>query len=158
MYSCFTTTRRFQSAFVSRSNTTPGRKAVTESTSDRSDGRNSNILVGQSALNSVKVLQMFPEYQKFSRFMYPIALIVAGEVRSLRCKGQLRSEAVTTHISRNLLSTAVVSLFFMAMPAWAQTTLEAPTDLVKEVIYNELHPADAANVRWKYQLAKEADG
>lgn len=90
--------------------------------------------------------------------MYPIALIVAGEVRSLRCKGQLRSEAVTTHISRNLLSTAVVSLFFMAMPAWAQTTLEAPTDLVKEVIYNELHPADAANVRWKYQLAKEADG
>ena len=65
---------------------------------------------------------------------------------------------MTTHISRNLLSTAVVSLFFMAMPAWAQTTLEAPTDLVKEVIYNELHPADAANVRWKYQLAKEADG
>jgi hypothetical protein len=34
----------------------------------------------------------------------------------------------------------------------------SPTELVKEVIYNELHAPAAADIHWKYQLVKEVDG
>ena len=34
----------------------------------------------------------------------------------------------------------------------------SPSDLVKSVIYNELHPPNNSDVRWKYRLDKELDG
>jgi hypothetical protein len=34
----------------------------------------------------------------------------------------------------------------------------SPSDLVKSVIYNELHPASTVDVHWKYQLIKDVDG
>jgi len=34
----------------------------------------------------------------------------------------------------------------------------SPSDLVKAVIYNELHPPIHSDVRWKYRLSKELDG
>ena len=34
----------------------------------------------------------------------------------------------------------------------------SPTDLVKAVIYNELHPSNSPDVHWKYKLYKQADG
>jgi hypothetical protein len=34
----------------------------------------------------------------------------------------------------------------------------SPSDLVKSVIYNELHPANTIDAHWKYQLVKNVDG
>lgn len=34
----------------------------------------------------------------------------------------------------------------------------SPSDMVKSVIYNELHPSGVSDVRWKYRLDKESDG
>jgi hypothetical protein len=66
---------------------------------------------------------------------------------------------VTTHLLRKVLSGVLLLLVgSFAVPGQAQTITEAPADLVKEVIYNELHPPNAGTVRWKYQLAKEAYG
>jgi len=64
--------------------------------------------------------------------------------------------------TRMLLS-AVVGSLLLAGPitgfAEAQPTEKiSPSDLVKSVIYNELHPAGTAEVHWKYQLTKEVDG
>jgi hypothetical protein len=39
----------------------------------------------------------------------------------------------------------------------SKTQLSA-ADLVKAVIYNELHPASVSEIRWKYRLDKESDG
>jgi hypothetical protein len=40
----------------------------------------------------------------------------------------------------------------------SQSQQLSPTDLVKAVINNELHPPAASDVRWKYRLDKEMDG
>lgn len=34
----------------------------------------------------------------------------------------------------------------------------SPTDMVKSVIYNELHPSGSSNIRWEYRVDKESDG
>ena len=64
--------------------------------------------------------------------------------------------------TRMLLS-AVVGAVLLAGPsagfAESQPTDKiSPSDLVKSVIYNELHPASTADVHWKYQLTKEVNG
>ena len=38
------------------------------------------------------------------------------------------------------------------------TTQISPADMVKSVIYNELHPSDGSSIRWKYRVDKESDG
>jgi hypothetical protein len=34
----------------------------------------------------------------------------------------------------------------------------SPTDMVKSVIYNELHPSQVSNIHWQYRVDKEFDG
>jgi hypothetical protein len=64
--------------------------------------------------------------------------------------------------TRMLLS-AVVGAMLLAAPSAGfgesqPTDKVSPSELVKSVIYNELHPANTAEVHWKYQLTKEANG
>jgi hypothetical protein len=56
------------------------------------------------------------------------------------------------------LAAFVPFLIFPIAAAQTQPTQQAAADLVKSVIYNELHPASTSNIYWKYQLYKEADG
>jgi hypothetical protein len=62
-----------------------------------------------------------------------------------------------------MLLSAVVAMLLSVAPrgglAESQPTNKlSPSDLVKSVIYNELHPANTVAVHWKYQLIKEVDG
>jgi hypothetical protein len=62
---------------------------------------------------------------------------------------------------RMLLSAVVAMLLSVASgmgQAESQPTKLSPSDLVKSVIYNELHPANTVDVYWKYQLLKQIDG
>jgi len=54
----------------------------------------------------------------------------------------------------------LISLFLLLAPGngLAQSAKISPADLVKAVIYNELHPPAASEVHWKYRLQKETDG
>src|SRR5690349_9859594 len=66
----------------------------------------------------------------------------------------MRRQAVST--PRILL---VSVLLLLASNVGAQSAAHlAPSDLVKAVIYNELHPPAVTDVHWKYRLEKEADG
>jgi len=64
--------------------------------------------------------------------------------------------------TRMLLSAVVAMLLSVAprvgLSESQQTNKLSPSDLVKSVIYNELHPANTVDVHWKYQLLKDADG
>jgi hypothetical protein len=54
-----------------------------------------------------------------------------------------------------------VALFLAPCLGAAETQSNAqlsPSDMVKSVIYNELHPPHVSDVRWKYRLDKESDG
>jgi hypothetical protein len=54
-----------------------------------------------------------------------------------------------------------VALFLAPFIGAAETQPDAqlsPSDMVKSVIYNELHPPHVSDVRWKYRLDKESDG
>jgi hypothetical protein len=43
--------------------------------------------------------------------------------------------------------------------AESQSTAQiSPTDMVRSVIYNELHPSGSSTIRWKYRVDKESDG
>jgi hypothetical protein len=58
---------------------------------------------------------------------------------------------------------ACVAGFALLVPcigsAESQPTSQiSPSDLVKVVIYNELHPPSNSDIRWKYRLDKELDG
>jgi hypothetical protein len=62
-----------------------------------------------------------------------------------------------------MLLSAVVGALVLVGPragfAGSQPTEKiSPSDLVKSVIYNELHPANTVDVHWKYQLTKEVNG
>lgn len=48
----------------------------------------------------------------------------------------------------------------LASPIWAQSGAKqlSPRDLVKQVIYNELHPSATSNLRWRYRLEKQVNG
>lgn len=59
--------------------------------------------------------------------------------------------------SRWLLATAILSASCL-MSAQTQLTQLSPADLVKQVIYNELHPASGSSLHWRYQLQKQVDG
>ena len=57
--------------------------------------------------------------------------------------------------------TLPISLFLLLAPylALAQPADQiSPMELVKTVIYNELHPPAVSEVHWKYRLQKETDG
>ncbi|HEY7352347.1 MAG TPA: hypothetical protein VH596_06220 [Terriglobales bacterium] len=60
--------------------------------------------------------------------------------------------------SRMLLAVVVSFLAPWAALGQNQPPQDPPTDLVKSVIYNELHPATIANIYWKYRLHKDAGG
>jgi hypothetical protein len=62
-----------------------------------------------------------------------------------------------------MLLSAVVGALVLVGPragfAGSQPTENiSASDLVKSVIYNELHPANTVDVHWKYQLTKEVNG
>jgi len=65
---------------------------------------------------------------------------------------------VTTPPSRLMLA----AISFLALSAaLAETRSEpqlSPSDLVKAVIYNELHPSSRSDIHWKYRLEKQLDG
>lgn len=69
---------------------------------------------------------------------------------------------MTTHKSRMLLASTIFMFMLAALAVAAAQSSTQPeissTQLVKDVIYNEVHPPETANVHWKYRLAKEADG
>ena len=66
---------------------------------------------------------------------------------------------MTTSHSRLMLVAAISSLTLSAALAEAQYQAQlSPTDLVKAVIYNELHPSGGSDIHWKYRLEKQLDG
>lgn len=66
---------------------------------------------------------------------------------------------MTTSHSRFMLVGAFAALTLSAALAGAQSQPQlSATDLVKSVIYNELHPSSATDIHWKYRLQKQLDG
>lgn len=66
-------------------------------------------------------------------------------------------------LQTRILLSAVISLFLavtapMGLGESQPRDNISPSDLVKSVIYNELHPANTIDAHWKYQLIKDADG
>ena len=59
--------------------------------------------------------------------------------------------------SRSLLAAAILSAS-CSMAAQSQPNQLSPSELVKQVIYNELHPASRSCVHWRYHLQKQVDG
>jgi hypothetical protein len=65
---------------------------------------------------------------------------------------------VTTPHSRFMLAT-ISFLALSAVLAVTQSKAQlSPSDLVKTVIYNELHPSSTSDIHWKYRLEKQLDG
>ena len=64
---------------------------------------------------------------------------------------------MTTAHSRFMLVAAIVSLALSQAQTQSTTQISA-SDLVKAVIYNELHPSSASDIHWKYRLEKQLDG
>lgn len=67
---------------------------------------------------------------------------------------------MTTHKARILLAGGILLLMAAQLGA-AQSesqTKSSPADLVKDVIYNELHPPANSDVHWRYRLDKQGDG
>ena len=66
---------------------------------------------------------------------------------------------MTTPHSRFMLVAAISALTLSAALAETQSKVQlSPADLVKTVIYNELHPTSATDIHWKYRLEKQMDG
>ena len=66
---------------------------------------------------------------------------------------------MTTSHSRLMLVGAISFLTLSATLASAQSQPQlSPTDMVKSVIYNELHPSSATDIHWRYRLEKQMDG
>ena len=64
---------------------------------------------------------------------------------------------MTTHSSRIMLAGFI--LLLACCLGGAQTTGQpSPVELVKDVIYNEVHPANSNDAHWKYRLEKMLDG
>jgi hypothetical protein len=64
-------------------------------------------------------------------------------------------------IPRIRMMLAGVTLFLAPCVGLAEsqsTTQLSPGDMVKSVIYNELHPSAGSSIRWKYRVDKESDG
>jgi hypothetical protein len=64
---------------------------------------------------------------------------------------------VTTHFSRIML-TGVILVLACCLGAAQTAGQQAPVELVKAVIYNEVHPANNYDAHWKYRLEKMLDG
>lgn len=66
---------------------------------------------------------------------------------------------MSTHQFPHLLASALLLLAPAAMCAESPNQSSGtPKELVKEVIYNELHAPATADIHWKYRLLKEVDG
>ena len=66
---------------------------------------------------------------------------------------------MTTPHSQLMLVAAISFLTLSAVLAETQSKPQlAPSDLVKAVIYNELHPPSRSDIHWKYRLEKQLDG
>jgi hypothetical protein len=66
---------------------------------------------------------------------------------------------VTTHpYSRSLLTAAAILSASSFLVAQGQPNQLSPADLVKQVIYNELHPAAGSTLHWRYRSQKQVDG
>lgn len=66
---------------------------------------------------------------------------------------------MTTH--KSLMTLTGVVLFLASRMVAGEANLKtqlSPADLVKSVIYNEIHPAAESDARWKYRLEKQAEG
>ncbi len=59
--------------------------------------------------------------------------------------------------SRLLLAAAILSASCL-VAAQPQSNQPSPAELIKQVIYNELHPAALSCVHWQYRLLKQVDG
>ena len=64
---------------------------------------------------------------------------------------------MSTHSSRIMLA-GVVLVLACCLGAAQTAEHQAPVELVKAVIYNEVHPANNDEVHWKYRLEKMLDG
>ncbi|HKR85797.1 MAG TPA: hypothetical protein VJS37_16685 [Terriglobales bacterium] len=65
---------------------------------------------------------------------------------------------MTVHpYSRLLLAAAILSASCLVV-AQPRSNQLSPTELIKEVIYNELHPSPVSCVHWRYRLLKQVDG
>lgn len=60
--------------------------------------------------------------------------------------------------SRSLLTAAAILSASSFLVAQAQPNQLSPADLVKQVIYNELHPPAGSTLHWRYRSQKQADG
>jgi len=66
---------------------------------------------------------------------------------------------VTIHpYSRSLLTAAAILSASSFVAAQPQPNQLSPADLVKQVIYNELHPTAGSTLRWRYRSQKQVDG
>jgi hypothetical protein len=64
-------------------------------------------------------------------------------------------------IPQTRMMLAGVTLFLAPCVGLAESqskTQISPADMVKSVIYNELHPSGGSSIRWKYRVDKESDG
>lgn len=65
-------------------------------------------------------------------------------------------------IPRLKLVSVALAAFFVPLTARLSTSQSklqiSPSDLVKAVIYNELHPSNESEIHWKYRLDKQLDG
>jgi hypothetical protein len=64
-------------------------------------------------------------------------------------------------VPRLRMMCAGVTLFLAPCIGLAESQANAqlsPADMVKSVIYNELHPSGGSDIRWKYRVDKESDG
>lgn len=60
--------------------------------------------------------------------------------------------------SRSLLTAAAILSASSFVAAQPQPNQLSPADLVKQVIYNELHPTAGSTLRWRYRSQKQVDG
>ena len=66
---------------------------------------------------------------------------------------------MTVHpYSRSLLTAAAILSASSCMAAQPQSDQLSPPDLVKQVIYNEVHPASGSTLHWRYRSQKQVDG
>jgi len=63
-------------------------------------------------------------------------------------------------VTARVYSHSLLVAALLASPIWAQSGAKqlSPRDLVKQVIYNELHPSATSNLRWRYRLEKQVNG
>jgi Skp family chaperone for outer membrane proteins len=70
--------------------------------------------------------------------------------------GEARQDTVKTRYYT--LSLLAAALLASSMAAQSNVNQLSPGDLIKQVIYNELHPTSTSNSHWRYLLEKQING